>query len=238
MSESGSPIYRHVRQKPFEPAAGDPEAIEAIERHIDQHLGQPETVLHEIVSDLVHIDVHIVPPQPGRPFTMLVTTGMSDRAMSVPAGHEDLAYLELLLALPPTWQLNEKIAPFKEERNYWPIRLLKMLARLPHEYDTWLGLYHTMPNGDPPAPFDASTKLSGAIITIPKLVPESFATVPVRPGKKIWFLAVTPTYPEELEFKQKRGAAALQARFDKAGVSELIDPQRRNVCRKRFLGLF
>ena len=32
----------------------------------------------------------------------------------------------------------------KDEKWYWPIRLLKSLARLPIASDTWLGFGHTM----------------------------------------------------------------------------------------------
>ena len=238
MSEAGGPIYRHVRSKPFEPAIGDADSMKVIEEHITKHVGNPATVFHEIMSDLVHVDVHVVAPTPSKNYYTLVTTGMSDRPMNVPKGMENVAHLELLLSLPPTWPMDEKMAPFKDERNYWPIRLLKILARLPHEYDTWLGLQHTMPNGDPAAPWAENTRLSGAMITIPRLVPGAFATVEVRPGKKVWFLAVTPLYPEEMEFKLRKGAEALDALLRKEGVTELVDPQRKNVCRKKFLGLF
>jgi hypothetical protein len=238
ISEAGGPVYRHVRSKPFEHAVGDPESLQVIGGHIARHVGDPATVFHEIVSDLVHIDIHVVAPTPARNYYTLVTTGMSDRPMNVPKGMENFSHLELFLSLPPTWPMDEKAAPFKDERNYWPIRLLKILARLPHEYDTWLGLHHTMPNGDPPAPWADNTRLSGAMITIPHLVPAEFASVEVRPGKKVWFLAVTPLHPEEMVFKLKKGGEALDALLEKEGVTELLDPQRKNACRKKFLGLF
>lgn len=238
ISESGNPVYRHVRQKPFEAAVGDPESIEKIEKHLGQHLGEPATVFHEIVSDLVHIDVHVITPRPDRNYYTLVSTGMSDRPMNVPQGLENFAHLELLLCLPPSWPIDEKLTSFKDERNYWPVRLLKTLARLPHEYDTWLGLHHTVPHGDPATPFAEGTQLSGAMITIPKLVPDKFASLQVRPDKRVWFLAVTPLYSEEMDFKLRKGGEALDALLDKGGVTELIDPQRKNVCRKKFLGLF
>lgn len=238
MSEAGNPIYRHVRSKPFEAAAGDPETVQAVDKHIETHLGRVSTVLHEIISDLVHVDVHVVAPTSDRNYYTLVTSGMSDRPMNVPQSMEKFRYLELLLSLPPTWPMDEKTTPFKEESNYWPIRLLKILARLPHEYDTWLGLHHTMPNGDPEAPFADGTRLSGAMITIPRLVPSKFASLDVRPDKRVWFLAVTPLYPEEMVYKLKKGGEALDAQLEKHGVTEIVDPQRKSVIRKKFLGLF
>lgn len=56
-------------------------------------------------------------------------------------------YAELVISLPPFWPLDEQ--SWRDERHYWPVRLLKTLGRLPHEYDTWLGVGHTIPNGDP-----------------------------------------------------------------------------------------
>ena len=48
---------------------------------------------------------------------------------------------------------------------YWPIRLLKSLARLPIASDTWLGFGHTMDNE---ADFAKDTKLCAAILTGPQ----------------------------------------------------------------------
>ena len=87
-TESGQPVYRHTpRDREFEPAFGDPRAIEAISRHVGRYVGKVAHVFHEIVSDLVHVDVHLVPPQPNGDFVTLVTSGMSDRPMTLPADH-------------------------------------------------------------------------------------------------------------------------------------------------------
>ena len=37
------------------------------------------SVFHELVSDIVHIDVNIIPPDNGRDYYVLWTSGMSDR---------------------------------------------------------------------------------------------------------------------------------------------------------------
>ena len=51
---------------------------------------------------------------------------------------------ELVIALPADWKLNQE--SMQDERWYWPIRLLKALARLPIYNDTWLAWGHTMDN--------------------------------------------------------------------------------------------
>jgi hypothetical protein len=235
-SRSGNPIYRHApRTKPFVPALGEPLHIELIEQHLARHLGKPAWVFHEIVSDLVHLDVQVVSATDVRPWTTLVTCGMSARAMTVPEGAEEFSYAELVMALPPDWPLDQN--SLQDENNYWPIRLLKNLARLPHEYDTWLALAHSVPNGDPPEPYAPGTCFCGAVLAPPILAPEGFGCLQVTPEMPIHFLAVLPLYPEEVKLKLDRGAEELFGRLDKAGVNELLDLKRKNVARK-FLGLF
>ena len=73
------------------------------------------------------------------------------------AGAETRA--ELMIALPAEWKLAD--SQLEDERWYWPIRNLKALARLPHEYETWLGFGHTVPNGDPPEPYAARAGAHG-----------------------------------------------------------------------------
>ena len=236
LSGSGHPIYRHKpRTKPFEMALGDVEHIQLIESHITKHIGAPATVFHEIISDLVHIDVHIVAPRPGRNFYTLVTSGMSARAMKVPPGVEDFSYAELAISLPPSWPLTQE--DFKDPRNYWPVRLLKMLARMPHEYDTWLCASHTVPNGQPPEPYAANTRLCCAMIAPVVMAPVEFNSLVVSPEMKIRFYGVVPLYKEEMDLKLKDGADAIFDRFDRFKVSELLDINRRNVAKKWF-GLF
>jgi Suppressor of fused protein (SUFU) len=159
-SESGVRIYRYeAEEKPFQVAEGDAEALQAIEGHIEKHIGKIETVMHEIVSDLIHIDVHIVEPTAERNFYTLITSGMSDLPMTVPDECEEFKFAELLICLPASWDMPKVYDTMADEEHWWPIRCLKYLARFPHEYDTWLCENHTIPNGDPPEPFAGNTRL-------------------------------------------------------------------------------
>ncbi len=100
---SGDPIYRYgERRKAFEPAIGDGANIDLISAHIEQHIGPVQSVFHEILSDLVHVDIHMVAPTAERNYYTLVTSGMSDRAMTPPESCEAHAYAELMICLPPT----------------------------------------------------------------------------------------------------------------------------------------
>jgi hypothetical protein len=221
-----------LRIIPFEPAGGDSATIEAIGRHIEKHIAPVETVFHEIVSDLVHVDIHFIPPDDDRPFITLVTSGMSERPMSVPPGLEEFQYAELVALLPPDWPLSQE--EFQDEANYWPVRWLKILARLPHEYDTWLSYGHTVPNGDPPEPFAEDTQLCCMMLAPPLLFGEKFHELKVNDEKTIRFWSVIPLYLEEMELKMKKGSEAVFERFDKFNIDEVIDPVRKNVAKKKF----
>ena len=236
VSPGGSPILVHSRQKDFTPPQGE-EHIEAIGAHIERHLGPVSGVFHEIISDLVHIDVHVVPATDQFPYLRLVTSGMSDLPMTVPAEVDaDVPhYMELMVTLPADWPISQDA--FEDERNYWPVRLLKGMARLPHEYDTWLGFGHTIPNGHPSEPYAPGVGFDGAIVLPPVTTPEEFAELVLEDGRTIAFMTLMPLYPEEMDLKLKKGAEALLDRFDAKNIQDVIEPGRTNVARKRF-GLF
>ncbi len=225
---------RHVaRERGLEPAGGGcSETIDAVDRHLTEHVGPVETVFHEIVSDLVHIDIHVVPADEGRPFHALMTSGMSDRPMHVPAevAASVPPYAELMILLPPDWPLDQ--ASWQDERFYWPVRHLKVLARLPHEYDTWLGVWHSVPNGDPPQPFAGGTAFCASMLAPPMVLPPEFRTIHTEDGREISVLAVIPLLPDELKIKLERGVDALLDGFDAHGVNELFDPARRSSLRR------
>ena len=236
-SKDGTAIYRHeYRNRDFELATGDPENIEAVSEHIEQHLGPVESVFHELVSDMVHVDVHWVKPSKRRPWHTLITSGMSDLPMTVPDPCREYEHAELCINLPRQWKISDKA--FRNEQYYWPVRLLKMLARLPHEFETWLGTGHTVPNGDPAEPYADNTKLCCALILPPVSSPEKFHCLETEDGRMTWFYSVVPLYEDEMNFKLNKGLDALLSRFDSHDVSDMIDINRPSSCRKKWFGLF
>ncbi len=230
----GMPALRDRRQPstPLPPA--NDAHTQMISDHLETHLGPIDYVFHELVSEYVHIDVHRIPPQPHRPYYTLVTSGMSERPMTVPNGAESLRYAELMLCLPADWPLS--MDDFQDERNYWPIRLLKVLARLPHEFRTWLGASHSVPNSEPPLAYASNTKFCGAVLTPPLTCPDDFRTLKIDDEQSILFYAVVPLFPEEMECKLNLGMKALLDRLDHGQVTELINLRRKNCCRKSWFG--
>jgi hypothetical protein len=239
-SEYDPNIIRHEpSSKDFQPAFGDTDIIDAVSKHVEHHLGE-FSVFHEILSHLVHLDVFMVNPTEEMPFYKLVTCGMSERRMTVPDEVADdpefPQFAELTICLPPTWPGMETgdTSAFKDENVYWPIRWLKQLARLPHEYDTFLGYGHTVPNGDPPEPFASKTKLCCMLVGPSAVLPEAFQTLDL-PDRRVHFFALWPLHKNETDLKLKKGADSLIELFDKHNITDLLNPARPSVIpKKRF----
>ena len=238
-SPAGSPIYRYegIEPAPFELASGNDHSIAAIAAHIERYLGPVSGVFHELISDKVHLDVHIVPPSAEFSFYTLVTSGMSDQPMHVPpeaTPEQAPRYAELCILLPSTWNIpdtSEEISEaFEDENVYWPIRWLKMLARFPHEYQTWLGFGHTLPNGEGAAPFANNTELGCMLLLTAMSLPEEFQTLVLSPDKTVQFYTLYPIYSEEMELKLVQGVDALLDRFIDYDISDVLDLTRPNVA--------
>lgn len=233
VTPGGSEIYRH--------AASDggftlPEITGRYADEVTAHFealfpGRKSRVIHEIVSDFVHIDVHVMWPTAEQSFFILFTTGMSDKPMTIPrqvpaASRPDLELAELFLMLPGDWPLKENEAPTPEV--YWPINLMRSLARLPHQFQSWLGYGHTIPSSAdydayaPGVPFTAAVLLGGGDGRLGHLN--------VRDGRRLNLLCIIPAYKEEVEYKLKYGMAALSTRFQEHEVGPLLDVHRPNLC--------
>lgn len=224
---------KSIRHQEPQPAkmAERAQAAKEVERHIQKHFGERSLVLHELASQHVHVDVHVIAPAPGREFHTLITSGMSDRPMNTPAGAEGFPYAERMLCLPASWHLGAYEVVSEETWNKdWPVLWLKRLARFPHAYNTWFFWGHSMPNGDPAQPLASDTGLCGWVLLEPKLVNDEFKVMKRSDGVKTWFLAAVPIYREEMDLKLSDGTERLEQLFAAAGVTELVDAKRRNVA--------
>ena len=211
-------------EEPSKPEVYTKEEMEAVEGHIQQYFGKFEQVFHELVSPDIHVDICVVPPSEERDYYTLVTMGMGAHRMNVP---EELAKYkleraELAIALPEDWKLDQE--SMKDERWYWPIRLLKSLARLPINCDSWLGHGHTVENRKP---FADNTKLCTATLIDPQGVEEGSEICTLPGGEEINFYQVIPLYEDELDYKLEHDADALLDKM--AGISFVVNPTRQDA---------
>ena len=211
-------------RKNSEPEVYSEDEMSAIEQHIKNTFGEFENVFHELVSPDIHVDICVVPPSDERDYYTLVTMGMGAHRMNVPEelAEYKLERAELAIALPADWKLDQE--SMKDEKWYWPIRLLKSLARLPIASDTWLGFGHTMDNKEN---FAENTKLRAAILTGPQSTEEGGEVCTLPGGEEVNFYQVIPLYEDELDYKLEHDVDALLNKM--RGISFVVNPTRQNA---------
>lgn len=200
------------------------EEMEAVEGHIQQYFGKFENVFHEIVSPDIHVDICMVPPTEERDYYTLVTMGMGAHRMNVPEelAEYKLERAELAIALLADWKLDQE--SMKDEKWYWPIRLLKSLARLPINCDSWLGHGHTVENREP---FADNTKLCTATLIGPQGTEDGSEVCTLPGGEEVNFYQVIPLYEDELDYKLEHDVDALLDKM--AGISFVVNPTRQDA---------
>ena len=216
-------------EMPEDEEAGVPEVyteeeMEAVEGHIQQYFGKVENVFHELVSPDIHVDICMVPPTEERDYCTLVTMGMGAHRMNVPEELVEykLERAELAIALPADWKLDQE--SMKDEKWYWPIRLLKSLARLPINCDSWLGHGHTVENREP---FADNTKLCTATLIGPQDTEDGSEVCTLPGGEEVNFYQVIPLYEDELDYKLEHDADALLNKM--RGISFVVNPTRQDA---------
>lgn len=235
VSPGGSPIYRYEEKEDtgWRPPEEYGKFAEKITAHFEALFPDRESfVFHELISDLVHIDVNIMKPKEENDYYVMYTTGMSDLPMTLPEeiqDREDLKYGELYMFLPSTWNPGEPGAVDTDmpESEYWPIRMIKFLARFPHEYDTWLGGGHTIPNGPEYSPLCEGTEMGGIVLVQSG---GDIGTMKTEEGEEVNFFMMIPAYKEEIEYKLKYGMEALDKKFSEGNLSIILDIHRPNYC--------
>ena len=237
VSPGGSGIYRYEEpaDEGWRPPAEYGKYAEEIIEQFDMIFPERERIVfHEIVSDLVHIDVNIMKPAEQADFYVIYTTGMSDLPMTLPeeiADRDDLRYAEIFLLMPSSWNPG-KIGQSAEEipaSEFWPIHMVKFLARFPHEFHTWLGWGHTMPNGPDYAPICEGTTMGGVVLS---QFDGNIGGFETEDGTQINFLMMIPAYQEEIEYKLKYGMHELDKRYNEGKMSMVTDIHRENFCKE------
>ena len=216
------------------PAAATPYEQE-ICAHMEALFPQRETrVYREIESEFLNVSVFVMKAPTKKDFHVLYTAGMSALPMTLPKEflpkYQALERAELLLFLPAEWDVLTGYETDQDvpESLWWPVKLTKYLARFPHEFQTWLGWGHTLPNSAKCVPYDASTKLCGAMLGA---LQENISILHTEDGTQINFYCVLPLYQEEMEFQKTAGTEALMERLSQLkGYGMIIFPDRPNVC--------
>lgn len=212
------------------PNAADIALLDAIKAHVEKFIGPIDRVFHDSSAEALRIDLLHVAPTAAKDYHTLITCGMSAEPMAVPEEYAGIAgansYAELMLCLPPDWPLDGD--RFKEEANYWPLGWLRHLATLPHEYEDWLALTHTIPNGDEADPFAKNTSLGCWMLLPPATAPEEFQELSFE-GNIIGFYGVVALHRAEMESVLAGNTAELIEALNNARISEYLAVERASV---------
>lgn len=206
----------------FEPEMYTEKEMQTVEKHIEKYYGKFKEVFHELVSPDIHVDICVIPPAKKRNYYILTTMGMGAHKMNVPEElkGENLERAELMIALPPDWKINDP-----DECNYWPIRLLKNVARLPVSANTWVGWGHTVDNQEP---YAENTSLCGALLIDPEVGRPGGNVLTLPCGEDVNFYQIIPLYREEMDYKLTNGASALLEIMENI-VSFVVEIDRPNA---------
>lgn len=206
-----------------------PNSVKLIDKHLDKFFNNSKEieVLHEIESEVIHSDVYIIKANEERPFNILLTCGMSALPMNVPKDIDASRFAEVMMLLPIDWNLNYE--SFEDERNYWPIRILKELSKLPHMDNTWLGYGHTFGHSPEEKEFAKGVGFNSVILLESIELSRDFSIIKNR-KKTVEIFTVIPLYIEELEFKMKFGTSKLLEKFEEICLEEIVQVGRRNLC--------
>jgi hypothetical protein len=219
-SPGGSVIVRHPDKDFMKPRLGlSPEPTDAYvklrEEVYARMFGECAGVSHELIPQVPHIDVYTyfrLGRDGGRSF-VLVTGGMSDAPMNTPPGSDFPRRAELIV--------------YCTDPKPEYVETLRMLAHFPHNQRTWLGIGHTIPNGNPPAPFWGSSVLD-TILLIPTIVQRD-AALPEQlqiGGEPVHFLWVVPLTTPECQLKLEKGVEAIFDLFNQHRHPHVYNPSR------------
>ena len=201
--------------------------VEALEDYITQQYGEIETVFHELKSPDVHLDIYVIKPTQQENYYKLVTIGVGAYQMQVPQELQNLGMdrAELVTFLPADWNIKGT-----KEEDYWPIRMMKTVGRLPIWYKTWIGEGHSIASEDG-NPYAGNTKQNSCFLLRSMSEEGEERSLLLPSGKKVRFYQIIPTYQEEMDYKLKNGCQALVQKLYENDIDMLINSQRKNVCK-------
>ena len=186
--------------------------------HIEKYYGKIDRYLkwpHVVGPD---VKIAVIEPTDTLDFYTLVTVGLCNYKMDVPTEFNmlKLEYAEVLISLPPYWQLENK-----DEKWQWPITLMKNIVNLATRPGGWISWGQTFDNL---VPFcKTGIEQSAAILVEPQMIDEEGLEF-VLDGRDINFYQIIPIYVEELEYKEKYGADSLIMQME--NVSFVVNPIR------------
>lgn len=163
------------------------------------------------------------------PVTVILTNGLNELTMPVADKYKGREHIELYFCLPSYWDWQAIDDP---SRN-WVYEWIRKMANYLIEKNAWFGPGHTIPNGKEAKSISETMKQNHFILLDPILL--SSEMVPITIGERtIHFMAITPIFQDEMDYKQAKGTFKLLQKFSSAGVTEKLDDFRSSVLRSKW----
>lgn len=187
--------------------------IEQRESHYEKFLGPiSEKVMHSTDIKPVHVDIYTFPPTEECPYYTLITGGMSDLRQNIPDQYTSIGR-------------RAEIMTYAREPQGWMYNVLKGLAEMPSDDNTFLHWYHTVPNG---MPMTADPSDLTAFFFVPPFFEADEFSPMMVDGEAADILFMVPITDRELSFIREHRSEAMLEIFDRHDFDYVIDEQRRS----------
>lgn len=195
------------------------EQLKLIEKHIEDNFGKVSNYFQKKEESRIQLNINIIPASRRNPYITLVTTGIGAHVMKAEgkSGEKYFNRGELVLCLPPGWKVDGS-----EPDDFWPVRLLDLIADFASDDDTWISWGHTIDYGKS---FQKQTGFRGVIFIMSMFGDDSWRCR-LSESDEVEFYQVIPLFENELMFAGKNGSAALTNRMGK-DFSKVVDPERK-----------
>lgn len=189
--------------------------LEARERHYERFFGpMTQKIWHSTDIKPVHVDMYQFEPTKDREYWTLITSGMSNVRQLKP---EDCA---------EHMSPRAEILMYVQKPQNWMFNVLKGLAEMPFEDNTYLHWWHTVPNGMPMT--STPSLLTSYFFLPPYFEPKGFTDL-VLDGDRVDFLWMIPITEAERQYAMQHGSQALEKKFEEVNLSPFVDESRKSL---------
>lgn len=189
-----------------------------------------ENISQHVLANENNIGLIIIRPSHDRKVTLLCTVGLSEYKMEVNEKNSSFGHVELYMALPSYWDLTDA-----QNTNFnWVNEWLLKLSNYVIEKNTFFAHGHTLATGNPPKSISATMKQSYLLLHFPIAFKEQMKALELN-NKTVHFLAVTPIFSDEFDYKVSRGTIGLLKKMKSKGCSEILDDYRTSTVRKKYI---
>jgi hypothetical protein len=204
--------------------------IDAIDIHLSQFIGENEVEeLYDDETEPEPIDLlWIKADEKTRPYSILMTCGLSSKAINIPNAQPGEKYAELAMILPKNSSLAD--AESKDEKKRWPFEHIRDIAHEILDGDSELNFGAIFTYDEDENFCFPGTNFNSSVILNSKTLPDSFVKIKFN-SNIIRLYSVVPLYLQEYIYLEQNNVNSLLDKFNDHTISEIIDVNRTNTCK-------